>query len=29
VAALGLKWRDVFAGLRIMEAEVLEAIQSR
>jgi len=29
VGALGLKWKDVFAGLRTMEAEVLEAIQER
>jgi len=29
VRALGLRWRAVFAGLRVMEAEVLEAMQGR
>ena len=29
VAAMGLVWKKVFPGLRVMEAETLEAIQSR
>lgn len=29
VGALGLRWKEVFPGLRTMEAETLEAIQPR